>query len=521
MRRILLLCMTLLCVSLLTNAQDYTKCVMIETTQGETFEYYLSSNPRLTQNNDKVTLSTDATTIEFTTQNLKKLYLSEGNYKLVYMLDGIVYKTYYHHEGVTIPQEPAPTKEGYKFSGWNNEPNIMPDHDIVVTGTFSLMTFKLTYMVDDEIYKTYNIEYGATITPEPIPVKEGHTFSGWSAIPETMPAEDVTVTGSFAINKYNLIYKVDGEIYKTIETEYGTTIIPLEAPQKDGYTFSGWSEIPTVMPAHDVIVTGSFTIGQYTLTYIVDGETYKVFSYDYGTVITPEPAPTKEGYTFSGWSVIPETMPAQDVKVYGSFTINRYRLTYVVDGEEYKRFYIDYGADITPEPNPTKEGYTFSGWSWIPTKMPAEDVTITGTFKANKYKVNYYVDNNPYYTDMVEFGATITPPVVQEREGYDFAWGYIPDTMPAYDISIYGLFTIKTGINNVSIRSGGNNNGQDYFHLSGLQPNEGVSVFSISGERIMSCQASAEGELTISLASLIQGVYIIKTSRQTIKVTRK
>ena len=61
-------------------------------------------------------------------------------------------------------------------------------------------TYKLTYLVDDEVYKTYDMEYGAAITPEPAPTKEGYTFSGWNGIPETMPANDVTVKGYFTKN---------------------------------------------------------------------------------------------------------------------------------------------------------------------------------------------------------------------------------------------------------------------------------------------------------------------------------
>ena len=240
--------------------------------------------------------------------------------------------------------------------------------------------YKLTYMVDSEVYKTYNIEYGATITPEADPTKEGYTFSGWSEIPATMPAHNVTVTGSFSINSYKLTYVVDDVEYKSYDIEYGATITPEAEPTKEGYTFSGWSEIPATMPAHDVTVTGSFSKGQYKLIYMVDGQTYKTISYDYGDAITPEPAPIREGYTFSGWSEIPETMPAHDVTINGTFSINSYKLTYVVDGVEYKSYDVEYGATITPETEPTKEGYIFSGWSGIPEIMPAHDVTVTGTF---------------------------------------------------------------------------------------------------------------------------------------------
>ena len=57
--------------------------------------------------------------------------------------------------------------------------------------------FKLTYMVDGVEYKSYDVEYGAIITPETNPEKETYRFLGWSEIPETMPSHDVTVTGAF------------------------------------------------------------------------------------------------------------------------------------------------------------------------------------------------------------------------------------------------------------------------------------------------------------------------------------
>ena len=370
---------------------------------------------------------------------------SINTYKLTYMVDGQTYKTYDVEYGANISPEAEPTKEGYTFSGWSNIPSTMPAHDVTVTGTFSINTYKLTYMVDGQTYKTYDVEYGASITPEPTPTKEGYTFSGWSEIPTTMPAHDVTVTGSFSINKYKLTYVVDGQTYKTYDVEYGAAITPEPAPTKEGYTFSGWSEIPATMPAHDVTVTGTFTKGNYKLTYLVDGEVYKTVSYDYGDVITPEPAPVREGYTFSGWSEIPETMPAHDVTVTGTFSINSYKLTYVVDGQTYKTYDVEYGAVITPEAEPTKEGYTFSGWSEIPATMPAHDVTVTGTFSINTYKLTYVVDGQTYKTYDVEYGAAITPEPAPEKEGYTFlGWSEIPETMPAHDVTVTGSFSINT-----------------------------------------------------------------------------
>ena len=205
---------------------------------------------------------------------------------------------------------PTGSVEAYKAAQpWSIFGNIQPK-----------TKFDLTYIVDDEVYKTYEVEQNTPITPEPAPTKEGYTFSGWSEIPETMPAHDVTVTGYFIPNNYSLTYFVDGQVYKTYTVAYGSAITPEPAPTKEGYTFSGWTYIPPTMPASDVVVMGSFTINSYTLTYKVDGQVYKTYSVEYGAAITPEPEPTKEGYTFSGWSTIPATMPAHNVTVTGTFT---------------------------------------------------------------------------------------------------------------------------------------------------------------------------------------------------------
>ena len=323
--------------------------------------------------------------------------------------------------------------DSYKSADvWKNFKTIVP---------YSVNTFKLTYIIDNVVYNEYELAEGEDIDPEPDPTREGYTFSGWSEIPETMPAHDVTVTGTFSINKYKLTYIVDGEEYKTYENEYGTSIMPEVAPTKEGYTFSGWSEIPSTMPAHDVTVTGTFSINKYKLTYTVDGEEYKSYEVEYGASITPEAAPTKEGYTFSGWSEIPETMPAHDVTVTGTFSINKYKLTYTVDGEEYKSYEVEYGTSITPEAAPTKEGYTFSGWSEIPETMPAHDVTVTGTFSINSYKLTYMIDDKVYKETMYEYGATITPEPQPEGDYQTFEWTDLPQTMPAHDVVVHASYT--------------------------------------------------------------------------------
>ena len=272
-----------------------------------------------------------------------------------------------------------------------------------------------------------------------VPAKSLETYKS------TAPWSNFGTIVAIEVPEHTLTYNVDGTTYKTYTIEEGEKISAEAEPAKEGYTFSGWSDIPSTMPDHDVTVTGSFTINKYKLTYMVDGTNYKLYNVEYNSAITPETAPIKEGYTFSGWSEIPETMPANDVTITGTFMVNKYKLTYMVDGEEYKASDVDYGTAITAEAVPSKEGYTFSGWSEIPSTMPDNDVTVTGTFTINKYTITYIIDGEVFKSMEVEYNSAITPPDAPAQEGYDFAWADVPETMPANDITIYGAYT--TGIN--------------------------------------------------------------------------
>ena len=135
-----------------------------------------------------------------------------------------------------------------------------------------------------------------------------------------MPANDVTITGSFGLDSYKLIYKVDGTEFKTYTLNYGSTITAEPEPSKEGYTFSGWSEIPATMPAKDVEVTGAFTVNKYLLTVIVDEEVVFSDSIAYGVRLAEYlDELTQQGVDFTKWELYDQidtiTMPDQDVTI--------------------------------------------------------------------------------------------------------------------------------------------------------------------------------------------------------------
>ena len=387
-----------------------------------------------------------------------------NSYTITYIVDSEVYKTETVEYGSKISLPENPVKEGHTFSGWSKAPETMPAKDIVIEGSFTVNSYTITYKVDGEVYKTEAVAYGSAITLIDEPTKEGHTFSGWSKAPETMPAKDIVIEGSFTVNSYTITYKVDGEVYKTEAVAYGSAITLIDEPTKEGHTFSGWSKAPETMPAKDIVIEGSFTVNSYTITYKVDGEVYKTEAVAYGSAITLIDEPTKEGHTFSGWSEAPETMPAKDIVIEGSFTVNSYTITYKVDGEVYKTEAVAYGSAITLIDEPTKEGHTFSGWSEAPESMPANDIVIEGTFSVNIYTITYLVDGEVYATYTVEYGAVVPVPENPVKEGYIFeGWTSIPDTMPAEDVVIEAVFSADTGINGIDY-----DRPQDVYSLGGV-----------------------------------------------------
>ncbi len=325
--------------------------------------------------------------------NMRASEILELNYvvltyhALIYTVDGEIISTDSIQVGTPLLAQEQPAKEGYTFSGWSEIPEIMPANDVIISGTFTVNRYLLTYLVDGDTISTDSVEYNTPLVARADSVREGYTFSGWSEVPEKMPANDVVVSATFSINSYYLIYVVDGDTISNESVEYNTPIVAREEPTKEGYTFSGWSEIPATMPASNVTIVGEFIApNRYNLTYIVDGDTISTESLTEGTLITAKEHPTKEGYTFSGWSEIPPTMPASDVTILGTFTVNSYQLIYKIDGDTISIENVEYGTQIVAKEAPVKEGCIFLGWSAIPPTMPAHDVVISGSFAPIKVK---------------------------------------------------------------------------------------------------------------------------------------
>ena len=289
-------------------------------------------------------------------------------------------------------------------------------------------------------------DYGTKITAPDNPTRKGYTFKGWDKeIPETMPAENITVKAQWEINQYTITFDTNGgsEI-APITQDYGTKITAPDNPTRKGYTFKGWDkEIPETMPAENITVKAQWEINQYTITFDTNGGSeIAPITQDYGTKITAPDNPTRKGYTFKGWDKeIPETMPAENITVKAQWEINQYTITFDTNGgSEIAPITQDYGTKITAPDNPTRKGYTFKGWDKeIPETMPAENITVKAQWEINQYTITFDTNGGSEIAPITQdYGTKITAPDNPTRKGYTFkGWDKeIPETMPAENITI-------------------------------------------------------------------------------------
>ena len=159
-----------------------------------------------------------------------------------------------------------------------------------------------------------NVSQGTIITIQkhfPDPVIDGNTFLFWFKDEDYTEKFDPTKDDISGITDLYAAWKVNTLTFDfgngtTIGSpfSYETEIVYPNIEEREGYTFSGWDNNITNMPANDLTITAKWTPENYTLTFDTNGgddlavRTKQVtFNATYG----PLPTPSNPGFTFAGW----------------------------------------------------------------------------------------------------------------------------------------------------------------------------------------------------------------------------
>lgn len=358
--------------------------------------------------------------------------------------------------GADIKVPAAPTREGHTFVKWLPEvPATMPDHDLTFTPTFSRNSYKATFHVEGVDDTEATVPYEEAI-PFPTVTREGCTFLHWANMKDgevtaftTMPAGDADFYAVFSAPlKFSAVFYDDAknQVGDKLQVEYGSSLIAPAAPEKEGHTFTCWTPaVPATMPARNMTFRATYEVNNYTVTFKgEDGKVLAAYDLPYGTAITEIPTPTVTGKTFIGWDKElrkGETVVKNNVTFIARFDTDVYLLTFRLDGEEYVQTALKYGASIEL-PTPTKEGHTFSGWTFeglanAPKTMPDQALVATGSFSINKHTLTFVnAEGEVIAANEVAYGAEIVAPKV-EQTGYTFqGWvEAIAKTMPDADLT--------------------------------------------------------------------------------------
>ncbi|NLV50270.1 MAG: hypothetical protein GXY20_06195, partial [Clostridiales bacterium] len=345
-----------------------------------------------------------------------------------------------------------PYKAYYVFAGWNNDTTglILPGAVAIPKGStgdrqFTAVWTPVSYTIAYSLGTGGNydgIDHPTSYTRESgdvtlvAPARPGYVFEGW--IYEGMPDSGVITAGSTGNRTYTAIWRVGYTITyilaggsfeegitppASFTSLSGTVTIP--NPVKQGYVFDGWTGTGILFGmAKNLTFTASNNPGNkeytanwtpvsYTINYNLAGGSAAVSNPESYTIESDDIAlsnPTREGYTFAGWTgtdlseatpeVTIETGSTGDRTYTATWTAIDYDITYELDGGNYTD--IEHPTSYTAAGGvalvaPVKSGYTFAGWTGTGLAGQTMSVTIpagsTGarTYTATWTPVNYAI----------------------------------------------------------------------------------------------------------------------------------
>ena len=283
--------------------------------------------------------------------------------------------------------------------------------------------------VDDFSKASDLVKPGSDFTLGEAPAVVGHTFLGWSLL-NSLNGElitelknvtsDVTVYAIYHLSEYKITYVLDGGTFEGQESVLYGEYVELDSPIKEGYIFVGWTLDPNSTKyvfeftgSEDITLYAIYMPNQYDIFYDLDEGKYdgpKTIEHDETITLG---APTKEGYTFLGWTLqrnsteyVTEITGKGRVTLYAHYEPVEHTVTFELDGGSYEGDATVLHDKLLQLGTPTKEGYIFLGWSlekgsteYIVRIYGRNDVTVYANWEVapNEYTITYILDGGAWY----------------------------------------------------------------------------------------------------------------------------
>lgn len=389
---------------------------------------------------------------------------------------------------------PATNKAGYA-ADWKIEGNTDNDiydfdvpitHDLTFVPVWKVISYNLIYNLDGGALSEVN-PASYTVETDDItlinPTKDYYDFIGWSGTDltgnrnrnVTIPKGSIgdrSYKANYTAIPYTITYNLDGgtnNANNPAAYTYESNEINVVAPTREGYTFTGWSGTDLTGEDNMTITipieshgnreyTAHWSINQYTATFDVNGGTAinpSTITSDYGVAFGTLPATSRTGYDFDGWYTEQTggdkisnttTMPAEDHTYYAHWTIQTFNITYDLNGGELAQgasnpdTYTYESSDINLA-KPSREGYTFLGWSGTDLADNTEDVTIAHNSLGDRsYKAEFQINEYTATFD-ANAGETANPETITKN--YNEELGNLPATS-RIGYTFLGWFTDAT-----------------------------------------------------------------------------
>jgi uncharacterized repeat protein (TIGR02543 family) len=393
----------------------------------------------------------------------------------------------------------TPERAGYTFVGWFTAPNGGTEEDIPASMPARDITLYAHWTANtDTPYTVEHYWMNPNSRAEPVLVKtEPRTGTTDTEIRITSDiyhddgytsgsVSDVTIKGDgstivkleyFPTNRtMTFDWGYDGAPVSSITDQFGKNIANrIPQPTRVGYLFTGWTpEVPSTVPTRDTsyeAVWEARTDTPYQVVYLqqmINSNSYAVVDTEMLRGITDQQVRVTADMEreYEGFELdrdIPGTVLEAGIAGDGSTVLKlyykrqAYKLTIHYDNPDVNDREVDmpYGATTSLQlGEPTRTGYTFTGWSPVPPAwMPADDLEVIAQWELNSYTVSFETgEGTGIPAQTVDFGDKATEPEEPEKSGYAFAgWftdaGYTTrydfDTLVTDNLTLYARWLVR------------------------------------------------------------------------------